>query len=120
VPATSDPSFSSLGPGRFAEGEPVRVPTATLDDAVTSRGLTPTFIKVDVEGGELEVLDGAEETLAHRPVLLVEVTDETAADVAARLAGYVPHEVRRTGLRHGLDQATGAFNALFVPAERWR
>lgn len=119
VPATRDPSFSSLGGGRFSEAEPVRVPTTTLDEGVMSRGLTPTFVKIDVEGSELDVLVGAEVTLAHRPVLLIEVSATTAADVAARLARYDAYEVRRTGLRRGLDAASGAFNALFVPSERW-
>jgi FkbM family methyltransferase len=122
VPDTADPSFSSLGGGRFAEGEPVRVPTTTLDAAVEERGLTPAFVKVDVEGAELGVLAGAERTLAHRPVLLVEVGEETAGAVAEQLAalGYDAYEVRRSGLHAGLDGARGFVNALFVPPERWR
>jgi FkbM family methyltransferase len=119
VPATRDPSFSSLGGGRFDEGDPVSVPTTTVDDEVMSRGLTPAFVKVDVEGTELDVLAGAERTLAQRPVLLIEVSEKTAAEVAARLARYDAYEVRRAGLRRGLDRASGAFNALFVPPERW-
>jgi FkbM family methyltransferase len=121
VPATSDPSFSSLGGGRFAEGDPVRVPTTTLDAQVEAHALTPAFVKVDVEGAELGVLAGAERTLERRPVLLVEVGDATAGRVAARLEqlGYAAYEVRRTGIRAGLDNARGFFNALFVPPERW-
>jgi FkbM family methyltransferase len=121
VPATRDPSFSSLGGGRFAEGEPVRVPTTTLDEAVMSRGLSPAFVKIDVEGAELGVLDGAERTFAERPVLLAEVGDASAGAVEERLhaLGYEAYQVRRTGLRRGLDGASGAFNALFVPPERW-
>jgi FkbM family methyltransferase len=120
VPATRDPSFSSLGGGRFAEGEPVRVPTTTLDEAVMSRGLSPAFVKIDVEGAELDVLDGAERTLAQRPVLLAEVGDSTVRGVEQRLRslGYEAYEVRRTGLRRGLAGAAGAFNALFVPPEK--
>jgi FkbM family methyltransferase len=120
VPETDDPSFSSLGAGRFAEGEPVRVPTTTLDAEVEERGLTPAFVKVDVEGAELGVLAGAERTLARRPVLLVEVSDATAGEVERLLAGWDAYEVRRGGLRRGLAGASGFFNALFVPPERWR
>jgi FkbM family methyltransferase len=121
VPATDDPSFSSLGEGRFAEGEPVRVPTTTLDVEVEARGLAPAFVKIDVEGAELGVLAGADQTLQHRPVLLVEVGDATADDVAGRLGelGYAAYEVRRSGVREGLAGARGFFNALFVPPERW-
>jgi FkbM family methyltransferase len=115
VPATRDPSFSSLGGGRFDESEPIGVPTTTVDDEVLRRGLSPAFVKIDVEGAELDVLAGAEQTLARRPVLLIEVSESTAADVEARLAGYAAHEVRRTGVRRGLAAASGSFNALFVP-----
>jgi FkbM family methyltransferase len=122
VPSTSDPSYSSLGEGRFAEGEPVAVETTTLDEAAVSRGLTPAFVKVDVEGGELAVLDGATRTIeAHRPVLLVEVGTESGRVLDERLGalGYGTHLVRRRGLEDGLGGATGTFNALFVPRERW-
>jgi FkbM family methyltransferase len=121
VPETSDPSFSSLGGGRFAEGDPVRVQTSTLDREVEAAGLSPAFVKIDVEGAELDVLAGAETTLRGRPVLLVEVGDATARAVERQLLahGYDAYEVRRSGVRRGLDAAHGFFNALFVPPERW-
>ena len=121
VPSTSDPSYSSLGEGRFAEGEPVAVETTTLDDAAMSRGLTPAFVKIDVEGGELAVLDGATQTLEARPVLLVEVGAESGRTLEERLGGlgYTAYAIRRRGLEDGLGSATGTFNALFVPRERW-
>ena len=48
---------------------------ARLDDVLRNMNLGPiSFIKIDVEGGELDVLRGAEETLAfHRPTLLCEI-----------------------------------------------
>lgn len=55
------------------ECERIRVPVTTLDAYFAERGGRPAFIKVDVEGHELEVLEGARETVsAHRPALLVE------------------------------------------------
>ena len=120
VPETDDPSFSSLGSGRFAEGEPVRVRTTTLDAEVEARGLSPAFVKVDVEGAELGVLAGAKRTLALRPVLLVEVSDATAGEAERLLADWDAYEVRSSCLRPGLVGASGFFNALFVPPELWR
>jgi len=52
------------------------VPTTTLDSLRPHFG-SPDFIKVDVEGAEALVLEGAEEVLsACRPVLYVEVSSE--------------------------------------------
>ncbi len=45
-------------------------------DAVVARGVTPPprFVKIDVDGGELDVLAGMRQLLAtHRPVVFVEV-----------------------------------------------
>jgi FkbM family methyltransferase len=99
VPATPDPSFSSLAGGRFAEGQPVEVDVTT----------------VDREGGELDVVAGMERTLrAHRPVLLVEVSEESARELARRLDGYSGFRVTRRGLEP-LDSGRGLFNALFLP-----
>lgn len=117
VPATPDPSFSSLEPGRFAEGEPVAVETTTVDREVAAHGLRPSFVKVDVEGGELGVLAGMEQTLEARPALLVEVSEESGPELEHRLAerGYRAFRVARS-LEPGLAGAGGLFNAFFFPS----
>ena len=49
------------------------VPLVTLDGYVDAHGLTPDVIKIDTEGSDLQVLQGAERTLdACRPLLLFE------------------------------------------------
>lgn len=49
------------------------LPVQSIDALVDEHGLRPRFIKIDVEGGEEAVLDGAEQTLAKmRPVILSE------------------------------------------------
>jgi FkbM family methyltransferase len=66
------------------------VVTVTLDWLADRVG-PPTLVKVDVEGAEVAVLDGAAATLTrHRPRLLIEVGPETTSEVGRRLtaAGY--------------------------------
>jgi FkbM family methyltransferase len=76
---------SSLEPG-FKEtcSAIIEVPTATLDEFLAFSGLlnTPvTMIKIDVEGHEYPILDGAVATIARwRPIIFVEVLQ--AADFA--------------------------------------
>jgi FkbM family methyltransferase len=114
VPATPDPSFSSLDAGRFAEGRPIDVEVTTVDTEVQAAGVQPAVVKVDVEGGELGVVGGMSATIAaHRPVLLVEVSEQSARELAGLLDGYSGFRVGR-GLEP-LESGRGLFNALFLP-----
>jgi FkbM family methyltransferase len=116
VPATSDPSFSSLEGGRFAEGEPIAVDVTTVDREVEAHGLRPAVVKIDVEGGELRVVAGMEETLELRPALLVEVDPDSGAELERRLAprGYRAFRIGRQGPEAGLAGGTGLFNAAYL------
>jgi FkbM family methyltransferase len=65
-------------PAVDSETRPVRVEVYSFDDVAPKLGLTKVdFVKLDVEGGELDVLKGAPGLLrtAPRPVFLVEVYD---------------------------------------------
>ncbi len=85
--------------------ETIRVRTERLDDALPD-DYAPAFLKIDVEGAELEVLRGGLETIArHRPV----VAFEHGAGSADRY-GTAPADVWQlldgAGLRvFGLDGA---------------
>lgn len=71
------------------------------------------FIKIDVEGHELEVLRGAEQTLRRdHPHILVEVCDEHRAEVRNLLTdwGY-----RETTLRDLGGPAGSPQNLIFLP-----
>jgi FkbM family methyltransferase len=49
-------------------------PTATIDMLVTEFALSPTFVKIDVEGAEYYVVRGMQATLKkHRPTVMLEL-----------------------------------------------
>jgi len=64
---------ASFNLGDDMRGEGINAYCERLDDIYTG---TPSFIKIDVEGHELKVLKGAEETLKkHKPTILIEIHD---------------------------------------------
>jgi FkbM family methyltransferase len=91
----ADSAFSSVGTvTKYRVAGALRVPCRRLDSLWEELGRPRVaLVKIDVEGAELSVLDGARELLqSSRPVLLVEADPGAAANaLAARLgeAGYV-------------------------------
>lgn len=97
----------------------VKVPTVRLDDAVAAGIIPPpTVVKLDVEGAEMLVVDGAEATLrAHRPLICFECDlnaerfGHTPGSFMARLRGlgYTRFEsAAPDGTRTPLDEAAQA------------
>jgi FkbM family methyltransferase len=118
VPQSEDTSWSSLSARSFEEGDPVPVRVVDLDSVVSARSLRPTFVKIDVEGFELDVIDGMAGVLAGaRPVVLCEVSGDTAERAARAVAefGYRPYRVGARRLHAGLGPLAGIFNVLLVP-----
>lgn len=95
------------------------VPTTTLD-AMLSVFAPPTFIKIDVEGVEHLVLEGARMLLEQcRPQLYIEVGGRQSAAVTAVLKSF--NYEMFDGSQPLASQQPGskcAFNTLAVPAER--
>ena len=74
----------------------------TLD----SFGLDPFFAKIDVQGSELRVLMGGQETIArNRPVLLIEWPEPEVSDWLTE-RGYVPYafDAQAQSFRRGQNE----------------
>jgi FkbM family methyltransferase len=130
---SGDPTRNGLKPPATEDSvAKITVKTISLDQYITETGLQRVDVmKLDVEGGELEVLQGATDMFNRfRPILICEVLDETtkvwgykAREIILLLsgAGYlwfecradgtlVPHEIR--------DSYPDVKNYLAVPQEK--
>ena len=72
---------TAASPQNGAKGDPVSLPLRRLDDIdLGLDGRPVTFVKIDVEGHEAEVIRGGEQTLrAHQPVIGMEVDRRSVA-----------------------------------------
>lgn len=66
----------------------LQVDVVTIDDAVGRHGMRPpSVVKIDVEGAELEVLEGMSAvTHQHRPIIIAEFDAGEAAEAARKQA----------------------------------
>jgi FkbM family methyltransferase len=95
------------GHPRFAEAPDGGTPTVAVDRLVELLGLKPGFVKVDVEGAEVFVVEGMQSTLAeHRPIVLVEYHENWQppgrglADIRRLLEGH-GYSARTLGVDEG-------------------
>ena len=119
--------LSTLYPGELEKAAVTDVPVKRLDDLFEGYGTGRLdFIKIDIEGGELPALRGAEQCIRrYRPAVMVEINQGTyasagykPADVYAffRSLDYRPHEIGKTGQLHP-EQVESVFsNIVFLPS----
>lgn len=116
---TGTAKIGAAGPGCKA----LRVALRSLDLLAAEHGLDRTdLIKIDVEGYERQVLDGAKATLGRfRPTLVIETGHEGAGDRPA-----IRDRLRKVGYRmlgilldHGMAEADWAAYVAVEPPFRW-
>jgi FkbM family methyltransferase len=65
----------------LGRGQLIDVPAVALDDFVASGGPAPQLVKIDVEGGEYEVLRGGDRLFStQRPLIAAEIHHKQSAD----------------------------------------
>jgi FkbM family methyltransferase len=98
----SDMSASLESDFESRPSQAIEVRRTTLDDYLATRPAPGRLVlKVDVEGHESAVMEGAEQTIAkHRPDIILEVTEPLDREPAAFLkrAGYGFYQITDAGL----------------------
>jgi FkbM family methyltransferase len=102
------------------------VPIERVDDLVDCYGLRPALMKVDVEGAELSVFDGAQGTIRkYRPVVISEVwrkpapCNDDSGDNVVRMFQRIDYVVRDPNdplARPGLDMIG---DVICIPKEKY-
>jgi FkbM family methyltransferase len=120
-PSSSSPLFEQEG--SLADGVPRHVPVVTVDMLCAARQLAgPYLMKIDVQGGELAVLEGARMTLRETELLFVEVSlfrffvgGPQFLEVAAWMQshGFVPYDFGGGHCRP-VDGALAQMDVAFV------
>ncbi len=99
------------------------VRTVALDDLMLAGDFRPSFIKMDIEGAELDALRGSRRLLAEvRPILVLEqAPDDMRCHELLTEAGYLAVDLssyRRIVTGADFGRADGVANVLFVPQEK--
>lgn len=122
-PDLSGSSIYKESEGRHVDGIPRTVPMRRLDSLLAAGGFSgPMIVKLDVQGAELEVLEGASLVLSDVEAILMEVSmfsfyvgSPQFAEVVCKMAemGYVVYDIF-AGCNRPLDNALGQVDVCFV------
>lgn len=117
------------------DGQSRMVDVVRIDDLVQADSTGPRMIKVDVQGAELQVLDGAQKCLQETDVVILETSLIGTLQDAPELSEVVAYMKDRDfvvfdmigGLQRPLDGSLAQVDLVFVPQShplradrRWR
>lgn len=109
--------------GSYADGTSTEIPVVTIDDSCNEMGLKgPYLLKVDAQGAELVVLDGATRVLQDTEVIILEVqffqflvNCPQFYDIVSYMKnhGFVTYEIFG-GYNRPIDNALASVEMVFV------
>lgn len=103
---------TGTGTGHVTEDGNISVSITTIDNFCNEKNIKPSYIKIDIEGGELDALNGAEQTIIKfKPKILLathgyEIDKE--CDVWMRDKGYSGKDI---------NQLTGDKETIWIHSE---
>jgi len=131
VEGSDDYCNSLRAPAGEVVTTPVPVEVISIDEYIGQTGMAVNFLKIDVEGAELDVLRGGRQLLSgtKRPVVLAEVYDlrtkewgYRAREIVGFLSqlGYEWFEVGVDGLLQPISSELESYDANLVAVPRER
>ena len=109
--------------GAEADGQQRVVDLVTIDSLIEDNKIQPPYLlKVDVQGAELDVLEGAQKCLKDAEVIILEVSmftfmknapDFTDVIIYMKSLGFVAYDIL-LGWNRPLDNALGQIDIVFV------
>jgi FkbM family methyltransferase len=119
VGARSDRTRVNWSPDRLGASSSVLagerhtdVDVVSIDEFCATSGIVPDFVKVDVEGSELDVLAGMDRTLKHRPIVLMEMNVPLLEELGRNPEEFLEAVEARVGSIRFIDEATGELRSL--------
>jgi FkbM family methyltransferase len=90
----------------------IDVDVVSLDEFCSAENVAPDFVKIDVEGGELDVLAGMRQVLSGRPVVLMEMNIPLLEELHRNPDEYLRTVLARFGSVRFIDETTGGLRPL--------
>jgi hypothetical protein len=88
----------------LGKAHPVSVDTTTLDAFVNQTGVRPQFIKIDVEGHEIDVFRGGVDTIASlRPIIVFEFWETWWTRGVRKIFDFLAPHYRLVRVRDRVD-----------------